>query len=400
MITRLRLQNFRNHAQTEMSLGPISLLVGPAGAGKSNVLKALFFIQMSVLHELAEMFPPGPGEFHLVRSRWAGATDPISVELDIDEVMDYPALTFRYHLAIADSPAGLYVLAESLQWRSDEGIWNWVFQRPSRNIFLGEFGDVDAYGPSVLCKAQRVDVAAPDAPNVKMAQAVARTLLSMQHYHLQAMRLKTMGIGQAATRLDYLGGRLPDFLGWLKSTPEHAAAAAYQTIREGLLELLPDVQSMLITQVGPDRQGLSLSFKGHKDAIAAPDLSDGTMLTLGLLSVLHGPSRPALLCIEEPEDGLHPRRLRWLFDRMISIAYPEPGQPRTQVLLTTHSPDLVDLFSDMPEAVQVVDQVTGPTGHRQSRVTPLPDILAKLHKQGGKVESIGHAWATGLYEQL
>ena len=63
-------------------------------------------------------------------------------------------------------------------------------------------------------------------------------------------------------------------------------------------------------------------------------------------------------------------------------------------------PDLVNLFSDMPEAVNVVDQVAGTSGQRITRVTPLPQILAKLHREGEKVESIGHAWATGLYESL
>lgn len=163
---------------------------------------------------------------------------------------------------------------------------------------------------------------------------------------------------------------------------------------------MPDLESILVTQVGPDRQGLALSFKGHKGYITARDLSDGTMLTLGLLSILHGPQQPDLLCVEEPETGLHPRRLRWLFDHMLGLAYPGEGKPRRQVILTTHSPDLLNLFSDIPEAVKVVEQVIGPIGQRVSRVTPLPEILSKLYPEGGTVESIGHAWATGLYEQL
>jgi predicted ATPase len=123
------------------------------------------------------------------------------------------------------------------------------------------------------------------------------------------------------------------------------------------------------------------------------------MLTLGLLSIVHGPRRPGLLCVEEPETGLHPRRLRWLFERMVGLAYPAEGERRTQVLLTTHSPDLVDLFSDMPEAVHVVDHDASPNGHYISRVKSLPEILKKLN-QTGRVESIGQAWATGLYEKL
>ncbi|MCU0684001.1 MAG: ATP-binding protein [Polyangiaceae bacterium] len=398
MITRLQLKNFRSHAFSEISLEPINLLVGPTGAGKSNVFKALAMLQNLIHHELAELFPPGLGEFQWVRSRWAGETDPISFEVDLTEVEGHAGTAFRYHLSIADSPAGLYVLAEKLQQKSGEDDWQWVFQRRGGAKRMGEFGEVSAYEPSLLYKTLRDQVATPDAPNVQAAKAVARALSSVGYYHLEVSELKSLGSGQSTDRIDYYGGRLPDVLACLKSTPEYAPA--YQAIFEGLRELLPDVETILVTQVGPGRQGIALSFKGHHGSISARDVSDGTALTLGLLSILHGPKRPALLCLEEPETGLHPRRLRWLFDRMVNLAYPDEGQRRTQIILTTHSPDLVNLFGEMPEAVKVVDWRAEPSGVRASRVTRLPEILAKLQGPGEVAESIGHAWATGLYESL
>lgn len=393
MLTRVRFKNFRSHADTTIALGPINLLVGPAGAGKSNVFKALVLLQNSIHRSLEELFPPGIGEFHWVRSRWAGETDPITFEAEIDEVEGFPG-SFRYELSIADSPAGRYVLAETLQRKTgEEEGWQWVFQRRAQRKFMGEFGSVDPYEPSILHKVRRSAGIDPNATNVQMAKAVAGALSRVGYYHLEVSELKSLGSGQSTDRIDYYGGRLPDFLAGLRSMPEHAAT--YESIRSGLGELLPGLDSILITQVGPDRQGLALSFKGHKGHITALDLSDGTMLTLGLLAIFHGPRKPGLLCVEEPETGLHPRRLRWLFDRMIGLAYPAEGQPRTQIILTTHSPDLCDLFSDMPEAVHVVDY-----GDRHiSRVTPLPEILEKL-KHSNKIESIGQAWATGLYENL
>lgn len=398
MITRLRVQNFRSHTLTEMALGPINLLVGPTGAGKSNLFKALVLLQNTTHRELGELFPPGTNEFHWVRSRWAGETDPIAFEVDLRDVPDFPGQTFRYQLSIADAPEGLYVLSETLQRKEGDDEWQWVFRRLRQSKPMGEFGVVGPYDPSLLCKVRRGKVAAPEAPNVKMARAVGRSLSSVGYYHLEVSELKALGSGQDTDRIDYYGGRLPDFMAWLKSAPEHAAA--YQAIHAGLAELLPDLDAILVTQIGPGRQGLALSFKGHKGYITARDLSDGTMLTLGLLSILHGPQQPDLLCFEEPETGLHPRRLRWLFDLMLGLAYPEEGKPRRQLLLTTHSPDLLDLFKEMPEAVQVVDQADGQNGNRVSRVSPLPQILAKLNAPAGPQESIGHAWATGLYEQL
>jgi hypothetical protein len=346
---------------------------------------------------MEELFPSGIGEFRWVRSRWAKETDPISFEVELEDIEGFPG-TFNYQLSIADSPNGLYVLSESLKRKGvDEPDWGWVFQRLSKARAMGEFGTVDPYEPSLLHKVWRRDVLTPNAPNVQMAKAVARAVSRVGYYHLEVNDLKNIGSGQPTDRIDYYGGRLPDFIAFLRSAPEHASC--YEQIQAGLAEILPGLKSILITQVGPENQGLGFSFEGHRGYIPAPDLSDGTMLTLGLLSILHGPKAPDLLCLEEPETGLHPRRLRWLFDRMVALAYPPAGQRRTQILLTSHSPDLVDLFKELREAVHVVDLPKGTTTVC-SRVTPLQQILEELHGDHNGDISIGHAWATGLYENL
>ena len=134
-----------------------------------------------------------------------------------------------------------------------------------------------------------------------------------------------------------------------------------------------------------------MSFKDQRGFTVARDLSDGTMFTLGLLAILLSESQPELICIEEPETGLHPRRLRWLFEQLLGVAYPTDGSPPRQVVLTTHSPFMVDLFKDMQLAVQIVDQSDG-----RSRVRSLTEVKASLGADPS--ESPGYAWATGLYE--
>ncbi len=58
MIKALKLTNFRSHAQSTLQMEPITLMVGPAGAGKSNVFKAMVLLQNSIHRTLVEMFPP------------------------------------------------------------------------------------------------------------------------------------------------------------------------------------------------------------------------------------------------------------------------------------------------------------------------------------------------------
>src|SRR5271157_5107659 len=138
MIRTLQLTNFRSHAQSILHLEPITLMVGPAGSGKSNVFKAMVVLQNSVHRTLVEMFPPGLGEFHWVRSRWAGETDPIGFCVQIGQLPEYPDCTAEYVLKIADSPAGLYVLEETLARQEGQQPSEWVFQRRRKRTLMGE----------------------------------------------------------------------------------------------------------------------------------------------------------------------------------------------------------------------------------------------------------------------
>lgn len=394
MIRRLKLTNFRNHADTLLHLQPLTLLVGPAGAGKSNLFKALVLLQNTVHSSLPELFPPGLGEFPLVRSRFAAETDPIRFEVELSDLPELPGEQAQYTLSIAEAPAGLYVLEETLARRAGEEPWEWVVRRSSKRRLIAGFGEIDPHtSPTLLNRAFH---GGPDveksAPQVLFVKKVAQALSQFGYFHLDLSNLGSLGTGQPVDQIDYYGGRLPDFLAWARS--EEEGKAIFATIVEELRGILPDLTDLILTRSDKGRQGIGLTFAGHRGYIAAPDLSDGTLLTLGLLCILHSPRKPHVLCLEEPENGLHPRRLRWLFDRLVALSFPPPGHPPVQILLTTHSPYVVDFFRDMQDAVQVVEQRDG-----RARVSSLSEIQAKLHNDG-KAQGIGHAWATGLFEGL
>ena len=63
----------------------MTLLIGPVAAGKSNTFKGMLLIQNSVHRSLDRVVPARLGEFHWVRSRWAGETDPIGFEVDLEQ---------------------------------------------------------------------------------------------------------------------------------------------------------------------------------------------------------------------------------------------------------------------------------------------------------------------------
>jgi len=393
MIKALQLTNFRSHAQSTLRMEPITLMVGPAGAGKSNVLKAMLVLQNTIHRELVEIFPPGLGEFQWVRSRWADETDPIGFEVQVDQIPDYPDSVAKYVLKVADSPAGLYVLEETLTRRQGQQPEDWVFQRRPKRLQMGEFGVVEWNGPTTLHRVwHSAPGVHPQSPNVRYAKAVAKALSLFGYYHLEVSELKGLGTGQDTDRVGYYGEGLPDFIAWAKSDPERTI---YESVVSDMRQLLPSLESIIVTQNRADKQGLAFNFEEQRGYTTAPDLSDGTMFTLGMLCILNAPHKPEVLCIEEPETGLHPRRLRWLMEKFVALAYPPIGQVPTQILLTTHSPSFVDLFRDMLPSIQVVEQREGRT-----KITPLPDILQNLRISDTGEEGIGYQWATGLFEGL
>lgn len=90
--------------------------------------------------------------------------------------------------------------------------------------------------------------------------------------------------------------------------------------------------------------------EGLNSAISTTRLSDGTLRYLCLLAILCHPEPPPLICIEEPETGLHPDILPTIAELM------KEASQRTQLIVTTHSDILVSAFSDMPEAVLVCEK--------------------------------------------
>ncbi|MDP8239219.1 MAG: AAA family ATPase [Candidatus Hatepunaea meridiana] len=100
---------------------------------------------------------------------------------------------------------------------------------------------------------------------------------------------------------------------------------------------------------------VQLFFTEGDYIIPATRLSDGTLRYLCLMAILHDPEPPPLICIEEPELGLHPDILPTLADHMIAAS------ERTQLIVTTHSDILVDAMSERPEVVIVCEKHDGKT---------------------------------------
>jgi predicted ATPase len=148
----------------------------------------------------------------------------------------------------------------------------------------------------------------------------------------------------------------------------------------------------LLFDVQDNSKVLRLRLRRNCESLGIENTSDGTRLALALLTIAYLPEPPMLVAIEEPDHGMHPRLLARVQQALYRLAYPKDfGDPRppVQVLATTHSPLLLDLFKDHPEEVVIAQRdVDGATF---MRLVDRPD-----HEELLSGASLGDIWYSGV----
>jgi predicted ATPase len=142
----------------------------------------------------------------------------------------------------------------------------------------------------------------------------------------------------------------------------------------------------IVTRPGP-QPGTKVLGVEEKDGrvYGAEDMSDGLLLFIGLaVAAQLKAGTQGVLAIEEPERGIHPRRLRDLVDHLLRLT-----KSGMQVVLTTHSPTLLDEFRDSPESVLIFDR--DDQGTHITRLSERPDWVKEL-----KGASLGELWYSGV----
>lgn len=167
------------------------------------------------------------------------------------------------------------------------------------------------------------------------------------------------------------------------------APERFEALNAELASWLPEYDRVLFDTPNQGLRAFLLrTCRGH--AVASRDLSDGTLLAVAILTLAHLPDPPSLIGYEEPDRGIHPRLLRRVRDALYRLAYPEGDREPVQVIATTHSPYLLDLFRDHPEEVVIVHKTADGFGtfERLSDRADLDEILGTAQ--------LGDAWYAGV----
>lgn len=134
----------------------------------------------------------------------------------------------------------------------------------------------------------------------------------------------------------------------------------FEALNRQLACWIPEFDRVLFETPEPGHRSIALRTREGRHVIKATDLSQGTLITLALLTLAHLPEPPPIVCLEEPDRGLHPRLLRDVQDALYRLAYPEgPDAQRepVQVIATTHNPYFLDLFREHPEEIVIAERV-------------------------------------------
>ena len=134
----------------------------------------------------------------------------------------------------------------------------------------------------------------------------------------------------------------------------------FESLNQELMRWIPEFDKVLFETPREGHRSIALRTREGKHSIRATDLSQGTLIALALLTIAYVPEPPSIVCLEEPDHGLHPRLLRDVKDALYRLAFPEgSGEKRepVQVIATTHNPYFLDLFKEHPEQIVIAEKV-------------------------------------------
>ena len=411
MLTRLRVSGFKNLVDADVRFGPFTCIAGANGVGKSNLFDAITFLSALAdrpLVDAALSVRDEGGRTTDLRSLFFRVGDSYAPEMSFDAEMIVPgsglddlgqeaqaSITFlRYSVSLAyrvddslRSLGSLELMKEELvhinqgdarehlpfphrpAWRNSA-----VTGRRTASPFISTEGE----------GAQRIIKQHQDGrtgrPHSRSAANLLRTVLSVANaaesptallarnemrswrlLQLEPSSLRRPDEFMAPTKLGTDGAHLASTLhhlgriGGKSGANGHAdddlESRVYARVANRLAELIEDIRSVSIDR-DERRELLTLMVTGRDGTeYLARALSDGTLRFLALVVLDQEPEAHGLLCLEEPENGIHPARIPAMLQLLQDIATDVheaigPDNPLRQVIINTHSPSVVKQVPD------------------------------------------------------
>lgn len=423
MLTRLKIDGFKNLDGIDVQFGPFTCISGQNGVGKSNLFDAIAFLSALAdkpLDEAAASVRGPEGRLGDVRALFRNAAGkrsdrmsftaefiiPKTGEDDLGSAAEASMTFLRYTLELryreVPTEAGaLAVVSERLEhinktgakaalgfphsneWRDSviDGRRTMPYIETSvegdKTVVLTRADSKGGGGnPRRLLAAnmrRTVLSTANNAAEYRTLVLARREMMDWTQFQLEPSALRAPDPFNAPRRIHSNGANMPATLYALarqyQQLGEGDPEDVYQKVANRLAALYENARALRV-DVDPKRELYSIVLKdlANTEHLASA-LSDGTLRFLALAILEASASGPSLLCFEEPENGIHPERIpamiRLLQDLAVDADLPVgPDNPMRQVIVNTHSPSVVQIVPE--DALLVAQVVPSADGGRQA----------------------------------
>lgn len=397
LLNSLHLKGFLSFGpQSEpVALTGLNVLIGPNGVGKSNFIEAI-----ELLHAAPTDLPAAIrlGGRPLDWIWKAGAlTDTATLSARLAPSGEFRELAYR--LGFTESGNRLEIVDEALEEgekpdSNQAGVcFYYRFQHGNPVINLwGVVADTTSEGKYVRKYTERSLPRESINPEQSILKQKRESLVYPVLFDI-ARRFEAIQIfrewsfGRSATLRQPQPADLPtesllprlENLGLVLNSLEHTPQ--WTRFEEMMSRFLPRFKRVSTKVVAGGAVQIYLHEAGMQSPVPATRLSDGTLRFMSLLAILLNPESPPLICIEEPELGLHPDAMSLLADLLVEAS------ERTQLIVTTHSDGLVSALTEHVESVLVCDYL--------ENGTTLQRLDAQRLEQWLKDYRLGDIWRSG-----
>lgn len=355
-VRRLRLRNYRSIAQCDLPLGNLTFLVGPNGSGKSNVVDSLRLVSQALNENLDNALRARGGNAE-VRRRSNGHPTHFLIDLEAGA----GDMGMRYSFSIgATKNKGYRVIKEECRVRSAQ------FGSSDAHFSIQD-GVVTSTSLSVFPRVQDDRLALVALSGTEEFRPLFDGLRGIEVYSPSPEIMRTPQIPDPGDSLHRDAKNIASVVGRLNSS----ALTVKERIEEYLRVIVPGIQSVRREAAGSwETLSFHQDVQGAKHAweFPATSVSDGTLRALAILTAMLDTEGtfPSPVGIEEPETALHPAAAGVLLDAIRDAA------EARQVIVTSHSPDLLDSDSIRPEELLAVRSIKG------TSIVNRPDAAAQL----------------------
>lgn len=428
MLTRLRIQGFKNLLDVDVRFGPFTCIAGPNGAGKSNIFDAIRFLHLLVQHPIMEavkLLREARGRFPEPRSLFSTFGDYRAPEIRLtaelivrrenrdefgvsaEAAISTVVYTVAFRLNGSEKPERLELAEESLlpiplaTARKEIG-----FKKKKQFVDSVVEGrrTVPFISTEIIDGEPRIRVhqeghggrmvpapksswtvlgglASSDFPTLL---AVHREMESWQTLLLEPSAMRAPSYYSDPYYIDFRGAYVAAAIERLRKS-EDIPGQTYASIENRLAQLIDDVKELRVVD-DEKAETLTLEVCGSDGVFhAARSLSDGTLRFLVLATMAIDSGKTGLICLEEPENGIHPGRISAMVELLREIACDPnyqvgPDNPMRQVIVNTHSPAVIKSV-DVNDLVYLENEsvkLNGSQGWATEVIVPFRSWRAKL----------------------